>query len=79
MIKKEWHWMDTKVPLSFIRDEMKWVEQVITHKDNKNLHYPALKQLINNFHNKWLNNNNKVIMNIYREYLNSVLRSEFGR
>jgi len=76
---KEWDWMDTKVPMSFIRDEMKWVEKVLTHKDNTNLHYPALKQLINNYHNKWVNKHNKTIMNIYREYLKSILRSEFGR
>ena len=79
MIKKEWHWMDTKVPLSFIRDEMKWVEKVITHKDNKSIHYPALKQLINLYHKKWVNKNNTTLMDIYRQYLKSILRSEFGR
>ena len=61
------------------RDEMKWVEKVLTHKDNKSIHYPALKQLINNYHNKWLNKNNTTLMNIYRQYLKSILRSQFGR
>ena len=76
---KEWDWVDAKVPMDVIRDEMKWVEKVITHKDNKNLHYPALKQLINNFHSKWINTNNTTVMNIYHAYLKSILRSEFGR
>lgn len=76
---KEWNWIDTKVPMDVIRDEMKWVEKVLTHKDNSNLHYPALKQLIKNFHNKWVNQDNKTIVNVYRSYLKSILRSEFGR
>jgi len=76
---KEWDWIDTKVPMNVIRDEMKWVEKVLTHKDNNNLHYPALKQLINNFYNKWANKDNKTIVNVYRSYLKSILRSEFGR
>ena len=76
---KEWDWIDTKVPMNVIRDEMKWVEKVLTHKDNNNLHYPALNQLINNFYNKWANKDNKTIVNVYRSYLKSILRSEFGR
>lgn len=82
---KEWAWMDNNKKLknsmnvSDIKSEMKWVEQVLTHKDNNNLHYPALKQLINNFYNKWVNKNNTTIMNIYSHYLKSILRSEFGR
>ena len=55
------------------------LEKVLTHKDNNNLHYPALKQLINNFYNKWANKDNKTIVNVYRSYLKSILRSEFGR
>ena len=55
--------------MSNMRDEMKWVEQVITNKSNTTLHYPAIKQLINNFHNKW----------IYHQYLNSILKTKFGR
>lgn len=73
---KEWDWMDN---LSPIREEMNWVEQVLTHADNNNLHYPALKQLINNFHRKWVNADNVKVMNTYRRLLNSILRSEFGR
>ena len=50
---KEWAWMDNNqklkksIELEERRDEMKWVEKVLTHKDNKSIHYPALKQLIN--------------------------------
>ena len=82
---KEWAWMDNNKKLKKSmdllerRDEMKWVEKVITHKDNKSIHYPALKQLINLYHNKWVNKNNTTLMNIYRQYLKSILRSEFGR
>ena len=82
---KEWAWMDNNKKLKKSmdllerRDEMKWVEKVLTHKDNKSIHYPALKQLINNYHNKWVNKNNTALMNIYRQYLKSILRSEFGR
>lgn len=65
--------------ISEIRNEMQWVEKVITNKANTNLHYPALKQLIRNFHNKWINEDNTTIINIYYQYLKSVLRSEFGR
>lgn len=76
---KEWDWMDNMNTISVIRDEMQWVEKVLTHKDNSNLHYPALKQLINNFYNKWVNEDNTTVMNTYRLYLKSILRSEFGR
>lgn len=76
---KEWDWMDNMDIISSIREDMKWVEKALTHKDNTNLHYPALKQLINNFYNKWVNLNNIRVMNSYRLYLKSILRSEFGR
>lgn len=82
---KEWAWMDNNkklkksIELEERRAEMKWVEKVLTHKDNKSIHYPALKQLINLYHNKWVNKNNTTLMNIYRRYLESILRSEFGR
>ena len=65
--------------ISKIRDEMKWVEKVITNKSNTILHYPAIKQLINNFHNKWISKNNTTIVNIYHQYLNSILITKFGR
>jgi len=65
--------------ISKIRDEMKWVEKVITNKSNTILHYPAIKQLINNFHNKWISKNNTTIVNIYHQYLNLILRTKFGR
>ena len=65
--------------ISKIRDEMKWVDKVITNKSNTILHYPAIKQLINNFHNKWISKNNTTIVNIYHQYLNSILRTKFGR
>lgn len=82
---KEWAWMDNNqklkksMDLEERRHEMKWVEKVITHKDNKSIHYPALKQLINLYHKKWVNKNNTTLMDIYRQYLKSILRSEFGR
>ena len=76
---KEWNWMDNMDIISSIREDMKWVEKVLSHKDNTNLHYPSLKRLINNFYNKWVNSNNITVMNTYRLYLKSILRSEFGR
>ncbi len=76
---KEWNWMDNMDIISSIREDMKWVEKVLSHKDNTNLHYPALKRIINNFYNKWVNSNNITVMNTYRLYLKSILRSEFGR
>lgn len=65
--------------MSNMRNEMKWVEKVITNKSNTSLHYPAIKQLINNFHNKWISKNNTTIVNIYQQYLKSILRTTFGR
>ena len=83
---KEWAWMDNNqklkksMDLEERRDEMKWVEKVLTHKDNKGIHYPALKQLINLYHNKWANKTKgSELVDIYRQYLKSILRSEFGR
>tara|TARA_R110002074_G_scaffold39363_1_gene105852 strand:- start:83 stop:349 length:267 start_codon:yes stop_codon:yes gene_type:complete len=83
---KEWAWMDNNqklkksMELEERRDEMKWVEKVLTHKDNKGIHYPALKQLINLYHNKWANKTKEPgLVDIYRQYLKSILRSEFGR
>ena len=76
---KEWNWMDNMDIISSIREDMKWVEKVLSHKDNTNLHYPALKRLINNFYNNWVNSNNITVMNTYRLYLKSILRSEFVR
>ena len=65
--------------MSNMRNEMKWVEKVITNKSNTSLHHPAIKQLINNFHNKWISKNNTTIVNIYQQYLKSILRTTFGR
>ena len=83
---KEWAWMDNNqklkksMELEERRDEMKWVEKVLTHKDNKGIHYPALKQLINLYHNKWANKTKESrLVDIYRQYLKSILRSEFRR
>jgi len=83
---KEWAWMDNNqklkksMDLEERRDEMKWVEKVLTHKDNKGIHYPALKQLINLYHNKWASKTKgSGLVDIYSQYLKSILRSEFGR
>ena len=83
---KEWAWMDNNqklkksIELEERRDEMKWVEKVLTHKDNKSIHYPALKKLINNHHNKWVHKTKgPALVDIYRQYLKSILRSQFGR
>jgi len=82
---KEWDWMDSNqklkraMDLVEIRDEMKWVEKAIENKSNNETHYPALKQLINLFYNKWKSKNNLKVLDPYRLYLKSLLRSEFGR
>jgi len=83
---KEWDWMDNNqrlkksMELEERRDDMKWVEKVLTHKDNKSIHYPALKQLINLYHNKWVRKTKgPSLVDTYRLYLKSILRSEFGR
>jgi len=57
----------------------KWVEKSIENKSNNETHYPALKQLINLFYNKWKSKNNLKVLDQYRLYLKSLLRSEFGR
>ena len=36
-----------------MKKDYEFVQKVISHADNKMIHYPALKQLINNFEEKW--------------------------
>ena len=82
---KEWDWMDSnqklKRAMNFvdIKDDMKWVEKAILNKSNTNLHYPGLKQLINIFYNKWKSNDTIKILDSYKLYIRSLLRSELGR
>ncbi len=67
--------LNTKSPSTLLEnldiyDEMKWVEKVILHKDNNMHHYPALKQLIKNFHIKY---NSKC--SFYERYLTQLLKA----
>tara|TARA_B100000963_G_C22426827_1_gene580251 strand:+ start:74 stop:331 length:258 start_codon:yes stop_codon:yes gene_type:complete len=36
-----------------MKDDYKFVKRVLENKDNKMVHYPAIKQLIKNFYLKW--------------------------
>ncbi len=82
---KEWDWMDSNQKLKRamilveIKKEMQWVEKTIINKSNTEIHYPALKQLINLFYNKWKSKNTIKFLDSYRLYLRSLLRSELGR
>jgi len=62
-----------------IKQDLNWVEKCITNKKNKSIHYPALKNLIKIFEEKWSIKSNAKVLNAYVKYLRSVLRSEFGR
>ena len=36
-----------------MKNDYEFVKKVVMHTDNKMIHYPALKQLIKNFEEKW--------------------------
>ena len=53
-----------------IKKDFNFVMKVLKHDGNTPIHLPALKNLINNFKNKWEDNLGKGIANFYVEQLN---------
>ena len=53
-----------------IRKDFDFVLQVLRNKDNKSIHLPALKNLINNFKNKWDDNLGPGVADFYIDHLN---------
>ena len=57
-----------------MKKDYEWVREVISHKDNTMCHYPALRQLIKNFKNKWLRNGNEAkVIQKYEYHLLAIL------
>ena len=58
---------------------MKYVIQVIRNKDNKLIHYPAVKNLIDIWETKWKGSNeySKNIFDVYLHSLNTNLKRSF--
>ena len=53
-----------------IRKDFDFVLRVLRNKDNKSIHLPALRNLINNFKNKWEDNLGKGVADFYVKQLN---------
>ena len=53
-----------------IKKDFEFVMNVLNHKNNTFIHLPALKNLINNFKNKWEDNLGPGVANFYVELLN---------
>ena len=53
-----------------IRKDFDFVMRTLEHDDNKPIHLPALRNLINNFKNKWEDNLGPGVANFYVELLN---------
>ena len=53
-----------------IRKDFDFVMRVLRHKDNQPIHLAALRNLINNFKNKWDDNLGPGVADFYVELLN---------
>tara|TARA_R110000824_G_scaffold99615_2_gene237054 strand:- start:919 stop:1104 length:186 start_codon:yes stop_codon:yes gene_type:complete len=53
-----------------IRKDFDFVMRVLRNKDNKYIHLPALRNLINNFKNKWEDNLGPGVADFYVKQLN---------
>ena len=53
-----------------IKKDFNFVMKVLNNKDNKFIHLPALRNLINNFKNKWDDNLGPGVADIYVNRLN---------
>ena len=53
-----------------IRKDFDFVLRVLRNKDNKSIHLPALRNLINNFKNKWEENLGQGVADFYIKQLN---------
>ncbi len=58
-----------------MKKDYEFVYKVIRHKENNSLHYPALKNLVTLFLNKWNHKENNKILNVYTISLKSALRA----
>jgi hypothetical protein len=53
-----------------IRKDFDFVLRVLRNKDNKSIHLPALRNLINNFKKKWEENLGQGVADFYIKQLN---------
>ena len=53
-----------------IKKDFDFVMRVLKNKDNKPIHLPALRNLINNFKKKWDDNLGQGVADFYVEQLN---------
>ena len=53
-----------------IRKDFDFVMRVLKNKDNRPIHLPALRKLINNFKKKWDDNLGQGVADFYVEQLN---------
>jgi len=53
-----------------IRKDFDFVMRVLKNKDNKPIHFPALRNLINNFKKKWDDNLGPGVADFYVKLLN---------
>ena len=54
-----------------MKKDYEFVIKVIRNKENKLVHYPAIKNLVDIWKNKWINSD-KYSKNIYDVYLHSI-------
>jgi hypothetical protein len=62
-----------------MKKDYEYVIRVIRNKDNKLIHYPAIKNLIDLWVNKWSGSKKytKNIFNVYLHSLNTNIKREF--
>ena len=53
-----------------IKKDFNFVMRALNNKNNKSIHLPSLRNLINNFKNKWDNNLGTGVSDYYVEILN---------
>jgi len=57
-----------------MKSDYEFVKTALEHKDNKMIHYPALRQLIKNFEDKWkVTEGNSIALTRYKYHLKSLL------
>ena len=55
-----------------IKKDFDFVMRVLKHKDNKHLHLPALRNLINNFKKNWDDTLGQGVADFYVKQLNKI-------
>jgi hypothetical protein len=58
-----------------IKKDFDFVRRVLRNKDNKSIHLPSLKNLINNFKKKWEDNLGPGVADFYIKQLNKEYRN----